>query len=180
MSCHRDSTVEGNNPDREIPVFTFEKLQDRQERFVETIIGRPLLGTFVLSLTWTYNWYPYREVEYHEEKPDPGQEKMWKAFQLMKGVKSLDMCSINVERELLIPPPLFPKATSIRIGGLMSYAFVRSMISSPATVRFLDLDNVQGLAQLVDGKHLERAGISNELQNQMLPTATQKFGTPAP
>jgi hypothetical protein len=37
----------------------------------------------------------------------------------------------------------------------MSYVFFRSMISSPRSVKFLELDNVGGLGQLADGKPLQ-------------------------
>ena len=138
--------VESNSPNRQISPEDFDKLKTRQETFIDTVVKDTSRGNLVLSLTWTYQWY-YQNWD----ETDKEQHKMWKAFKLCGRVQRLDMCSFNREEFAVVPPPLFPTATSIRIGGKMAYAFFRSMVSSPEKVLSLDLDNPQGFGQFRDG-----------------------------
>jgi hypothetical protein len=114
------------------------------------------------------------------EECDLGRENLYKAFELMKGVKSLDMCSFNSEHKLAFPPPLFPEATSIRTGGRISYAFFRSMISSPTSVKFLELDNGGGLGQLADSKPLQWSGNRRRPPESDSPNGNPETRHPGP
>jgi hypothetical protein len=140
--------VLGNNPNRQIhqddPLSKI--LQSRQEGFISAILSRPSLDALVRILTWTYQW--------HWENPyetDENQQKMWAAFQLLTRVEVLDICSFNTEEHLVTPPPLFPTASTVRIGGKMPYLFFRSFLSNPANIVSLDIDNTQGFFQTWNG-----------------------------
>lgn len=156
ISCHndaglfldwrRDRTVENNYPDRYRSEYERNGLQTRQKAFVRAILMTPSRGALVYSLTWTYDLY---YVDY--DRTYEAQQEMWRAFALLSRVRRLDMCSFDREEFAVVPPPLFPTASSIRIGGKMSYAFFRSVVSSPENVVFLDLDNPQGFGQWKDG-----------------------------
>jgi hypothetical protein len=142
--------VLGNNPNRQIHQDSplSNNLKRRQERFISTILSHPSLGALVRTLTWTYQWYwenPYIT--------SANQQKMWAAFLLLTRVEDLDICSFNTEEQLVTPPPLFPTASSVRIGGKMPYLFFRSFLSNPANITSLDIDNPQGFFQLKNGFH---------------------------
>ncbi|CZR65233.1 uncharacterized protein PAC_15133 [Phialocephala subalpina] len=81
----------------------------------------------------------------------------------MTRVKSLEICSMDKEKQCVTPPPLFPSATKIRIGGRMSYAFFRAILSSPENLKTLYIDNIQGLGQVADGIQLYHLGPMNEV-----------------
>ena len=49
-----DCTVDSRSPNRYLMPSDFERLQSRQEVFIDAIIKTPSLGALVLSLTWTY------------------------------------------------------------------------------------------------------------------------------
>jgi hypothetical protein len=139
--------VESNSPDRDISDEEFIALKARQEYFVDTIIKNPKRGALVHSLAWTYHC-SYEGWGYE----DIGEPRMrfWKAFGLLGKVERLDFCSFMGEGNWLVPPPLFPNAKFIRIGGRMPYAIFRALISSPEKIISLELDNPQGFAQIRD------------------------------
>jgi hypothetical protein len=168
-SNHHDCIVDAANPDCYLSPDVFSQLESRQEAFIDAVIRMPSRGSMVLSLTWTYQCYAERCME-----TDERQQRTWTAFKLLNRVQKLDMCSLDRERFHVVPPLLFPAATSIRIGGCMSYAFFRAMISSPEIVVSLDLDNAQGLGQVQDGLDEEwEVPLSSSPDNILLHQETE-------
>ncbi|KAF8856236.1 hypothetical protein BDZ45DRAFT_745673 [Acephala macrosclerotiorum] len=154
MDKYGDRMVLGNNPDRDLGDL-YDAMQRRQEMFITAINRSPSYGEYVASLTWTYQW--------KYEEADEAERSMWQAFHSMNRVKLLDICSMDKEGHIVIPPPLFPSATKIRIGGRMSYAFFRAIVSFPGNIEALYIDNVQGLGQVADGIQLYHLGSMNEV-----------------
>ena len=74
-----DCTVDSRSPNRYLMPSDFERLQSRQEVFIDAIIKTPSLGALVLSLTWTYWWYEEKSMEVDEK-----QQMMWTAFKLSR------------------------------------------------------------------------------------------------
>lgn len=120
MECHSERMLSGDNPNRALGDL-WEKMLQKQEVFIETIIRRPTYGSYISSLTWTYQW--------QYEEPDQRDQRMWKAFQSLTRVKLIDICSMDHQEAHVIPPPLFPSATIIRVGGRISYPFFRAILA---------------------------------------------------
>lgn len=146
MEYHMERMVRGDNPDR-IMYGLDETMFHKQQLFIDTIIRRPSYRIYVSSLIWTYIWM--------DEESEADHQRLWKAFQSLVNVTSVDICSMDVQQHYVIPPPLFPSATKIRIGGTMPYALFRAILAFPAKLQSLDIDNVQGLGQASDGIRLD-------------------------
>ncbi|KAI9752610.1 MAG: hypothetical protein M4579_005558 [Chaenotheca gracillima] len=148
--------VESENLDRALTDAERESLHRRQESLVERLLDHPERGADIRSLTWTLRtWDNIDEREYAED-PET-EEDMWKAFQTMRNVQTVDIASVLYARELKAPPPLFASATSIRLLGQMSHVMARSILRSvdPSKLTTLVLDNVQDFGQKSEGVDLD-------------------------
>ncbi|TGO32895.1 hypothetical protein BHYA_0281g00180 [Botrytis hyacinthi] len=93
---------------------------------------------------------------------------MWEAWKFLIRVERLDIYSLACDWKdfvdfpargceedyfgpsAIVPPAVFPGATSIRIGGLMPYPYFRACVSRPSIVTSLEMENLQGLLQPKD------------------------------
>ncbi|PVH80062.1 hypothetical protein DL98DRAFT_588842 [Cadophora sp. DSE1049] len=129
----------------------------RQDMFVDALKLHPEHGQRVVRLTWTYfdRWDPVAE-EFLNDEP------LWVALQVLKAVKYLDFAVLTWQRELVPPPPLFPRAQHIRLLGEMSFAFVRAILlsSDPENFISLDLDNLQDYGEFHGGDFVNLADLS--------------------
>ncbi|KAF4629549.1 hypothetical protein G7Y89_g8594 [Cudoniella acicularis] len=129
-------------------------LLKKQRIFINTILEHPY-GIYVSAFTWTHLTI-YFDLDRSLEHP--GGDSLWKAFQSMQRVEFIDIGCSCKDQNLVIPPALFPAAKSLRIGGQMSYAFLRSILAtSPSTITSLELDNLIGIEQISDGESLSNS-----------------------
>ncbi|KAG4415607.1 hypothetical protein IFR04_011276 [Cadophora malorum] len=145
------------NPHAELGYKTQECLK-RQDMFVESLKSHPSYGQWVVRLTWTYI------VRWDEDTGESvSDEPLWEALKLLSMVRYLDVASIACQRELVPPPPLFPRAKHIRLVGQMSFAFVRAILlsSDPTNFVSLDLDNLQDFGQFHGGDFVTGAYLSS-------------------
>ncbi|KAJ8068420.1 hypothetical protein OCU04_003978 [Sclerotinia nivalis] len=191
ISCHNErglfqsifgssyGKVLADNPYREMAGK--KELGRRQSTFCNAIIKKPSLGSWVLSLTWTCNWSCWEGVTDLEEL----NQKVWNAWMLLVRVQKLDLCSLAADIHVLefsillkmIPPSIFPMATTIKIGCNMPYSYFRACLSSPETVISLELNNLLGVRQFKDGWSLFRSGRKSDIKEEEFrchPTRSQE------
>ena len=148
-------TLNSSNPTPDKVENFFEKLREpmsnlraRQNSFVAAMLKDTSLARHVVSLTWTCQRPPQQSRE--------EEQNIWKVFALLSNVKNLDITFFIGyfswrNRAIAPPPPLFPHASRIRIGGHASYAILRAITSSPSQMLYLALDNIQAFDQSQDG-----------------------------
>ncbi|CZR53616.1 uncharacterized protein PAC_03496 [Phialocephala subalpina] len=146
MDIYRERMVRADNPNRDMHGLD-ETMFHKQQLFIDTMIRRPSYRIYVSSLIWTYMWM--------DDESEADQLRLWKAFQSLVNVTSVDICSMDVQQYYVNPPPLFHSATKIRIGGRMPYALFRGILAFPAKLQSLDIDNVQGWGQVSDRVRLD-------------------------
>lgn len=85
------------------------------------------------------------------------EEPTWEAFKLLPNVKYLDFASLASQREHIVPPPLFPRVTHLRLLGQMSWNFLRAFTSAlnPSQLISLEFDNLQDFGQMSEGEDLD-------------------------
>ena len=135
----------------------------RQELFIAAILGNPGLATLVKSLTWTL-------LRLHTKEPNrvlllgnsrsrdiSGRPilRVWDALQLLTSVRTLDLAWLSRDHGDPLadsyPNGLFPAATSIRLSGVMHYAFAASILYKNAQkLEHLALDNLQQVGKGCD------------------------------
>lgn len=139
----------------------------KQEGFICAILRNPQLAVHVQSLSWTLlllkepEWdrnFPYpllrigiREDESVEDYSDIGSRpimRIWEVFAMLTNVKTLDLAYLTHDHghplAAAFPDALFPRATSIRLSGVMEYALAASILAAnPAKLQHLIWDNLQ-------------------------------------
>jgi hypothetical protein len=76
---------------------------------------------------------------------------LWKAFQSLINVKRVIINTRGALQNYPVPPPLFSSASSLQLGGTLSYRLFRALLSAPKKLVRLKMDNVQGYGQFRDG-----------------------------
>jgi len=108
-------------------------LGTRQTCFIAAILKTPSLARHVVSFTWTYQ----RLMDSLGLLHVPACEKsIWEVFGHLQNVRDLDVSFFLgywewSKGDILPPPPLFPRASRISIGGNATYAVFKSILSNP-------------------------------------------------
>ncbi|KAF2137111.1 uncharacterized protein K452DRAFT_302263 [Aplosporella prunicola CBS 121167] len=141
-----------------------QAIRKRQRSLLATLQTRPGYGEHVRHLAWSIimappgrkngNYQLYENsIDYRItiRRDDPidllvEDSPLWAAFSTMTKVIIIDVFFLRMYRESCPPPPLFPSATSIRLGGQVSRSFVRAILGErdASALRHLDFD---GLSQ---------------------------------
>ncbi|MCJ1476433.1 hypothetical protein MMC13_005099 [Lambiella insularis] len=148
---HFPLQVGADDPDRSVPPELNEKLLQRQRAFISTLLKKPHYGELVRWLTWT------NRTLYNDVDEQIAERNLWTALSTLRKVHTVDIVSQIWDREIDPPPPrLFPAAQTLRLGGVFSFALLRSILhgADPAQLQSLDLDNLHDLGQLCDGEDL--------------------------
>ena len=131
-------------------------LATRQICFITAVLKNPSLARHVVSFTWTYQRPDFDALP----NVEGGEKSIWEVFGLLQNVRDLDISFFLGYHEwskglTAPPPPLFPHASRIRIGGNATYAIFRSILSNPSKLISLDLDNIQAFRQIKDGEGMK-------------------------
>jgi hypothetical protein len=122
----------------------------QQNSFIAAMLKDPSLARHVVSLTWTY----HRSLGGQSREEE---ERIWEVFALLDNVKDLDISFFLGHftwrhYDAVVPPPVFPRASRIRIGGNASYAIFRAIMSNPSKLIDMELNNLQAFDQSRDGQ----------------------------
>ncbi|KAN0099759.1 hypothetical protein V8E51_013534 [Hyaloscypha variabilis] len=148
--------LDSSTPEQEEVEDFLEKFREpmsnltvQQNSFVAAMLKDPSLARHVVSLTWTY----HRSLGQSREE----EEKIWEVFALLDNVKDLDISFFLGHftwrhHHAVVPPPVFRRASRIRIGGNASYAIFRAIMSNPSKLIDMELNNLQAFDQSRDGQ----------------------------
>ncbi|KAH7071985.1 hypothetical protein BKA63DRAFT_516747 [Paraphoma chrysanthemicola] len=127
----------------------------RQKLFIRSMAEIPTHGKHVRRLQWTildvnsrtWRWRGSGEDDWDADARgdlyEPEDEPLWKLFRGLNNISHVDICWIRPWREVTLPPPLFSTATSIRLSGCMTRAFVfRVLQPSSEHLEHLTLNNL--------------------------------------
>ena len=130
------------------------KMVLRQLVFLTTMLNRNEYRKYVRVLIWTFLPPIGRARDFSNEK-----QIFWNLMRRLENVRSFDLADLSKtwSSEFPRPSPLegryFPKASSIRLVGVMEPVITASILSTidPSKLVSLELDNVQCCGKTADG-----------------------------
>ncbi|MCJ1363452.1 hypothetical protein MMC16_002559 [Acarospora aff. strigata] len=174
--------VEADHPHR-LPAKLDLALFPRQQCFIRTLVEQPQRGACVKSFTWTIMTVPESESKTGSGYVDHWRDEVvWRAFQTLTSLRSVDVCFLAHEREIDIPPPLFCSASSVRLVGVASYRLATAVLHSvnPSKLTSLALDNLQDLGQTNDGEDVIPGSELSKFPETFNPDGTFRCRHPGP
>ncbi|CAO2653739.1 Nn.00g031500.m01.CDS01 [Neocucurbitaria sp. VM-36] len=142
---------------------------EKQKKLIQTLDKRSELGRYVRGLRWTVldvsecgedNWEDMelgRELEEKRNMLEVGErfisatvgDPLWRTFHSFVNVAHVDICWQRGERDLILPKPLFPSATSVRLSGCMTRELVHCiLVRSSPQLRHIELSNLLQWAEV--------------------------------
>lgn len=129
---------------------TVERIFGQQNLFMQQLLERPELTLQLRSFTWTMGLHQLCALprwSQKEGKPSPilQLENIYTLFQSLHNVIHVDISGGDLHNYPYSSlPPLFSKATHIRLSGQMHYALASAILhgQNHAFLQFLSLDNL--------------------------------------
>ncbi|KAJ5155218.1 hypothetical protein N7492_008021 [Penicillium capsulatum] len=134
----------------------------RQNLFMQQLRARPELAVWVRSFTWTMGLHRICELPaWSQKEGKPSlilqRENIYTLYQSLRDVIRVDISGGDVhDYPYQSLPPLFPKASHIRLSGQMHYALASAILHGPrAPLKCLSLTNLLEAGCLRGGRNFQ-------------------------
>lgn len=142
---------------------TAQKILGQQNLLMQQLLDQPELALQVRSFTWTMGLHQLCALprwSQKEGKPSPilQLENIYTLYQSLRNVTNVDISGGDLH-DYPYPslPPLFPKATHVRLSGQMHYALASAILHGPqhALLKSLSLHNLLEPGCLKGGQNFQ-------------------------